>query len=204
MQKRRTENYNIEKSPLYRMGTGKDLCNLLRVPRKELVTLIVQRSARYRFEDEEVNGKMRHLAVPLGKMRAVHERIKNILVRIKFGPYLYSPRKGRTAFLNAVQHIASEVVVKIDVKQFYPSTTEEHVFQFFRHRMQMVDDVAGRLTKICTVNGIVPFGSPLSPILCALVHDDAFSYAARLCELDGNLMTVWVDDITLSGFGVRA
>jgi len=181
------------------MGRAKDLADILRLTPKELTRLIVQRSVLYAFKDEVIGGKARSLAVPINEMRRVHDRIKDLLGRIILPDYLFSPRRGRAAVDNALVHLGRAEVVKLDVKQFYPSTTSEHVFQFLKHRLGMADDVAGRLTKICTINGRVPFGSPLSPVLCALVHDDLFSKVAERCELHGDELSLWVDDVTVSG-----
>jgi len=192
----------MESSPFFRIGRAKDLAALLGLSQKEMRALIVKRIALYRFREELIDGKRRSLAVPIDEMRTVHERIKSLLSRIILPSYLFSPRRGRAAVDNAKAHIKAGLVVKMDIKQFYPSTTDEHVFQFFHHRLGMVDDVAGRLTKLCTINGRVPFGSPLSPILCALVHDDIFSKAASRCALRGDTMSLWVDDLTISGDNV--
>lgn len=197
--KKQIERYPLESSPLFRIGRSKDLATLLRLSPKKLREIIVKRIALYRFSDEVINGKPRSLAVPVGQMRGVQERIKDLLGRVILPDYLYSPRRGRAASDNALAHLGARLVVKLDVKQFYPSTSDEHVFQFFHYRLGMVDDLAGRLTKLCTINGKVPFGSPLSPILCALVHDDIFSKAASRCELEGDTMSLWVDDLTISG-----
>jgi RNA-directed DNA polymerase len=197
--KRQVERYSLERSPFHRMGRAKDLAALLRLTPKQMTSLIVRRSALYLFKDEIIGGKRRSLAVPIDEMRAIHERMKDLLGRISLPDYLYSPRRGRAAVDNALVHQGAFVVVKLDVKQFYPSTTAEHVFQFFCHRLRIADDVAGRLTKICTINGRVPFGSPLSPILCALVHDDLFARMAARCALNGNTLSLWVDDVTMSG-----
>jgi RNA-directed DNA polymerase len=197
--KKQVERYRLQSSPFYRMGRAVDLAALLHLSPKQLTGLIVRRQALYLFREETINGKIRSLAVPIGEMRRVHDRMKALLGRIVLPSYLYSPRRGKAPLDNAVAHMSGRSVVKLDIKQFYPSTTDEHVFQFFHHRLGMADDVAGRLTKLCTVNGKVPFGSPLSPILCALVHDDVFSRAATLCQLDGDTMSLWVDDLTISG-----
>jgi len=201
--KRPVERYPIESSPFYRMGRSADLARVLCVSQKKLTRLIVQRSALYRFDDREVEGKQRSLAVPTAGMRDLHERLKDLFSRIQLNEYLYSPRRGRSPVDNAEAHVGQKVIVKLDVRQFYPSTTDEHVFQFFRYRLRMVEDVAGRLTKLCTINGKVPFGSPLSPILCALVHDDVFGRAADMFRLDGCTMSLWVDDLTASGDVIR-
>jgi hypothetical protein len=197
--KKNTERYSLEQSPFYKMGRARDLAALLHLSPKQLKSIIVRRSALYNFREETIGEKKRNIAVPIREMRPLHERIKALLSRIILPNYIFSPRKGRASNDNALVHQGSAVIAKLDVKQFYPSTTSEHVFQFFRHRLGMVDDVAGRLTQLCTINGRVPFGSPLSPILCALVHDDIFSKVAKKCELKNDTMTLWVDDITVSG-----
>lgn len=199
MPKKPVERYPLESSPFYRMAKGVDLARILRVTPKELRDLIIKREACYYFREEEINQKKRSLAVPTGKMRVVHERIKSLLERIILNKYLFSPRRGRSSVDNALAHAGRRQFAKLDVKQFYPSTTDEHVFQFFHHRLGMVPDVAGRLTKLCTVNGRVAFGSPLSPILCALVHDDMFSRADSMSNQNDALMSVWVDDVVISG-----
>jgi len=184
------------------MGRAVDLARVLGLSPKKLRELIVKRRALYNFRTEEINGKTRSLAVPLDEMRDAHERIKELLNRIVPRDYLFSPRKGRSTFDNAKLHENSTNIEKVDVKQFYPSTTDEHVFQFFYHRMKMAPDVAGRVTKLCTINSRVAFGSPVSPILCALVHDDIFAPVAEAVNAGGNAMSVWVDDVAISGRNV--
>lgn len=201
--KSRIERYSLVQSPFYRMGRAVDLAALLQLSPKKFTTLIVQRQALYNCREECINGKVRSLAIPIWEMRRVHERIKVLLERIELPHYLYSPRRGKAPADNAALHQNARLIVKLDIKQFYPSTTDEHVFQFFHHRLKMAEDVAGRLTKICTIKGKVPFGSPLSPILCALVHDDIFAKANALCELRGDKLSLWVDDLTISGDEVR-
>jgi hypothetical protein len=197
--KKQVERYPLESSPFYRIGRAVDLATVLGISLKEIRRLIVQREAFYNFRTEIIGDKQRALAVPIKEMRALHEKLKKLLGRIMLRDYLYSPRRGRTSIANAEAHRGKAHVVKLDVKQFYPSTTDEHVFQFFYHRMRMAADVAGRLTKLCTIHGRVPFGSPVSPILCALVHNDMFSSVEQHCQERGNTLTVWVDDVTISG-----
>src|ERR1019366_8626948 len=107
-------------------------------------------------------------------MRTLHERIQGICNRIKQPDYLHSPRRGHTAAGNAEIHRFSKTIAKLDIRQFYPSTTSEHVYRFFLYRLAMRDHVAGLMTQLCTVDDKLPFGSPLSPILCTLVHRDLF------------------------------
>jgi RNA-directed DNA polymerase len=167
--RRSPEIYPLERSPFWRMGRQRDLPPLLQMEMKEIRRLAANREGQYWRRDEDIGGKQRKIVCPFGAMRRVHERLQGLFNRVQQPPYLHSPRRGHTALGNAGVHSHAIVVGKLDIRQFYPSTTDEHVFRFFRYRMLMQDDVAGLLVKLCTVDGRLPFGSPLSPI-CALSY----------------------------------
>jgi len=199
MPRPKPELYPLQKSPFWRMGRQRDLSPLLQIGMKEIRWLAANREQQYWRREREIGGKQRKIVCPFGAMRRVHERLQGLLNRIMQPRYLHSPRRGRTALGNAAVHRNAAVIGKLDIRQFYPSTTDEHVFRFFYHRMSMRDDVAGLLVKLCTVDGRLAFGSPLSPILCSLVHRDLFDQIEQIC-LSGFLnMSLWVDDITVSG-----
>jgi RNA-directed DNA polymerase len=63
----------------------------------------------------------------------------------------------------------------------------------------MSDDVAGAFAKLATFEGFAAFGSPVSPILCFLAHQDMFGAIDRACAAEQNKFSLWVDDITVSG-----
>ena len=164
--KKKSEVHTIEASPFYRIGRQVDLISLTGCSLKSIKILARDRAKHYWRKEQKIGEKLRSIACPTGALRTLHEELQSRLTRIKQPDYLYSPRRGHTARRNAGLHEASDQIAKLDIRQFYPSTTSEHVYRFFRHRMDMVDDVAGLLTKLCTIDGRLPFGSPLSPILC--------------------------------------
>jgi hypothetical protein len=90
----------------------------------------------------------------------------------------------------------------LDLKQFYPSTTAAMVRNFFVNDLGMYDDVAALLTRLSTIDEKVSFGSPLTPVLCALVHRQMFDAVAELCGRHGLNYSVWVDDLTISGANI--
>ena len=171
------------------MGTTKD----------KLEALLRDRENYISRRSQEINGKQRQLAVPTRKLRSIHERIKYHLNKIKQPPYLYSPRKGRGQRDNASSHAANAHILKVDIRQFYPSTTQEDIFRWAYHTAGLTDDVAGLFSKLVAIDGKMPFGSPVSPILTSLVHRPMFDRVYRLCEDEGLTMSLWVDDLTISG-----
>lgn len=196
---KRTERYELERSPFAQNPTQKELGQLVGLKRDALRALATHRDLWIVRRDEPINGKLRHLAYPRGKLRAVHERFKFHLKKIKQPEYLFSPRTGRSQRDNAARHIGQQQFFSLDIKQFYPSTTEKHVFHWAVSELGMRKDVAGLFTRIVTVDGIVSFGSPLTPVLATLVHRRMFDTIAKACKRRGLQISLWVDDITISG-----
>ncbi|KMS51787.1 hypothetical protein V473_22935 [Sphingobium cupriresistens LL01] len=60
-------------------------------------------------------------------------------------------------------------------------------------------DVAGILGDLCTFEGHLPTGSPLSPILAYYSYHDMWAEIAAFCTAKGYTLTVYVDDVTISG-----
>jgi RNA-directed DNA polymerase len=202
--RRKSEAYPLVRLPLARLGRRRDLARLLGFKLSELERLVARRSNFYWRKSEIINGKQRDIACPFGRMRRIHERLAALLNRIEQPGWLSSPRRHMTVVKSAAKHMAGKRYVSLDVKKFYPSTTDEHIFQLFCHVFKMRDDVAGMLAKLATIDGRAPFGSPLSPILCAIAHRDMFDEIDRLCRVEGVQLSVWVDDVIISGEKINA
>ncbi|WP_349370174.1 reverse transcriptase family protein [Salinarimonas sp.] len=202
MKSRDQERYPIESSPFFKCPRQSDLARTLGLSKKDLHNLVRWREYNYRDWVDDVNGKRRRIAVPVGDLRRVHERIQKLLGRVILPEYVFSPRKGKKQPDNAAFHADAKAFFQLDIKQFYPSTTREHVFRFCKYRLGMSDDVSGQFAKLTTFEGRLPFGSPLSPILCVLVHMDMFDEIASLCTTKTCKLSVWVDDLTISGASI--
>lgn len=197
--KKRYERYELERSPLAQKPTQRDLAKLLGMARDEL-----RRNANYKEQcivrrTEEINGKVRNLAYPVGPLRVIHEKLKFQLNKIKQPDYLFSPRKGKGQRDNAEHHIGNRQYLSLDLRQFYPSTTRMMVKNWLQQDLGMYEDVAGLLAILATVDEVVSFGSPLTPVLVSLVHRKMFDEIAAECDRHGLIYSVWVDDLTISG-----
>ena len=197
--KHRAERYELDRSPLAQNPTQRDLANLLGMKRDEIRGLATHRDSWIVRRDEVINGKLRHLAYPRGKLRSIHELFKFHLIKVKQPDYLYSPRKGRSQRDNAARHLGQRQFLAFDLKQFYPSTTEKHIYRWAREKLGMYEDVAGLFTRLVTVDGIASFGSPVTPVLATLVHRTMFDAIAQICKRRGLRISLWVDDFTISG-----
>jgi hypothetical protein len=198
---RHIERYEIERSPLAQKPTQRDVAALLGETRDDLRRLVNYKNefiVRRQITTGK-KGKVRDLAYPVARLRAAHERLKFHLNKVKQPSYLFSPRRNRGQRDNAALHLDQEQYLTLDLKQFYPSTSEDMVRRWFRDDLGMDGDVAGLLTHLCTIDGKVSFGSPATPVLCTLVHRRMFDQIADICKARGLQYSVWVDDLTISG-----
>lgn len=182
--------------------TQRDLAELLGYTKTQLEALIRDKDKWVGRRTELIGSKMRNLAVPYGKLRAVHERLKFHLNKIKQPDYLFSPRKGRAQRDNAEHHVGQAQFLSLDIRQFYPSTISEHIFRWAYHEAGLRADVAGMLVHLVSIDGKMPFGSPISPVLTTLVHRSMFDAIKRVCDAHELQMSLWVDDLTISGSAI--
>lgn len=195
----RVERYVLERSPFSQKPTQKDVAKLLGETRDDLRRIINYKDNFIIRRTEEIRGKNRDLIYPGGRFRGAHERLKYHLNKVRQPSYLFSPRRNRGQRDNAEKHLDQFQYLTLDLKQFYPSTTDAMVRRFFQEDLGMYEDVAGLLTHLSTIEGKVSFGSPLTPVLCALVHRRMFDQIATICDGLRLRYSVWVDDLTISG-----
>ncbi|OWY29510.1 RNA-dependent DNA polymerase [Herbaspirillum robiniae] len=142
----------------------------------------------------------REIQQPIGWLESVHKRISDLLSRIDLPEYVFS-QKGRSYVDNARQHIGPHLLAKTDISKFYPSTTHYMVWNMFVTEFRCAKDVAGILADICCYKQHLPTGSPLGGRVAFFAALPMFDEIARLASSAGNRMTLYVDDVTVSGPG---
>ena len=70
--------------------------------------------------------------------------------------------------------------------------------------MKCEKDIAATLTRLATYKGHLPTGSPLSPILAYFAHYDVWEAIAQICKANGYVLTVYIDDVTISSSKISA
>jgi len=194
-----TERYQISSSPLAQKMTQKKLACLVGMKRDELRSLAKYKENYIIRREIEKNGKIRKLVYPNGKLRRFHEIISFHLKKIIQPIYLYSPRKGYSQRHNASLHVGQRQFLKVDIKQFYPSTTAVQISAWATAHLKMPQDVARLFADLVTGDGSAFFGSPLTPVLATLVHRKMFDEVYNRCKKRGLRCSLWVDDLTISG-----
>lgn len=197
------DSYALDQSPLYRLGSRSKLARLLGISQGDLRGLAAGDSLYTEFEIPKKSGNgTRHVENPRRPLKVVQARIARVLARIAPPDFLFCPVKRRCYVSNAAAHRGNRVVQCLDIKTFFPSTPQRRVFWFFHKVMGCERDIAALLARLACYQGHLPTGSPLSPIMAYLAYYDLWHRIADFCAKRGYTLTVYVDDVTISGVRV--
>lgn len=170
----------------------------------------------YRFTIPKRNGKLREIWAPHQKLKKVQRWIlHNIVERLPVHGAAHGFMAGRSIATNANAHKNADTVVKVDLKDFFPTVTVSRVKGVFR-KAGYREQVATLLAQLCTEaprevlerDGktyfvslgprCLPQGAPTSPgltnTLCMRLDRRLQGLASKL----GWRYTRYADDLTFS------
>lgn len=186
--------YPIQDSRLYKIVGKGQLETLLGIQLEYLDRLLSPDNYRV-----WINENNREIQQPINWLGQVHKRIGDLLSRIEVPEYVYS-QKGRSYVDNARQHTGNVPLGKTDISKFYPSTTRQMVWRMFSQDFKCAHDIADILADICCYQQKhLPTGSALSGRIAFFAARKMFDEIYETATTTNNKMTLYVDDITLSG-----
>ncbi|MEK6292463.1 MAG: reverse transcriptase family protein [Paraburkholderia tropica] len=196
------KNYSLTKSPFFRLHSRDALARLFGLTLPEIEAIVSSPSNALYKMYEDVASK-RYITAPLPSLAHIHKRIARLFARVAPPAYLQSATKKRSYKTNAELHKKNSRIFKIDIQKYYESINYGAIFNFFKEKMQCSVDVSTMLARLCTVSARgrthLPTGSSLSPILSYWVHCELFDRIKSICDSAGCVMSLYVDDITVSG-----
>ncbi len=171
----------------------------LGLPRQHIIRCAENANDLYRDFDRNVKGKLRHLTMAKPQLAALQRRILDrILCRLPVSDHAFGAIKGRSIRGNASAHAAAPFVVKLDIRDFYPSIRHQKVYDFFMSR-GCSPDVSRLLTKLSTRNYSLPLGTSTSPFLADQIVSPIDKRIGGLASANKLRYTRYVDDLTISG-----
>ena len=214
---------SLERFKLPSLVTLEEIAEQMSLTTEDLVWLCYERGASdtdhySRFEIPKRSGGKRLISSPKPKMRVAQSWINsNILNFIEPSKYCYAFRPETSIVHNASQHLSKSVIVKMDVKDFFPSITFTRVRGYFEY-LGYNPGVATVLALLCTdaprsrvtVRGFtqvvatgprsLPQGACTSPALANLIASRLDSRLAGLVStFESNwTYTRYADDLTFS------
>jgi retron-type reverse transcriptase len=124
--------------------------------------------------------------------------LKHLLEKVRIPDYIHAFERGRSIPSMARLHTGQDVVVSLDIKDFFPSIKHWHVQSMFT-ALGAELGVAKTLAEFCTYKAFVPQGAITSPKISNLIVAATFGPGlASFCETLGVRLTIYADDITMS------
>lgn len=177
------------------------LAQHLSIPLVELLHLACEAGNHYKVWDKEMNGKTRRFTVPDTELRNVQRRIlRRILDRYSLPAGAHGGVKGKSPLTNARQHCGKPLVVTQDIRDFYPSVSHKEVAKMFKREFGCGRKTCWLLTRLTTVNGQLPQGSPTSTAIAnVLLASTVDRPTEQSAQAQGVTATRFVDDFAFSG-----
>lgn len=169
------------------------------------------------------NGGLRLIEAPKPRLKSLQRLINHrILANVPVHPNSFGFVRGRNCIGAAQRHAGEEVVIGLDLKNYFSNLRYGRVYAFFRHLGYPVS-VAHSFSGICTIitpsrirkhmpfeqrqalmEPHLPQGAPTSPALANLLTYGLDRRLAGLARSLGANYTRYADDLTFSGDrGVR-
>lgn len=145
------------------------------------------------------NGKIRPMVKIHGRLRVILDRLKKLFQRIDLPPYVHGGVPGRSTKTNAKPHLNKPMLVCADLEKHFPNTSHRKVYSMFCQQQECSPNIARILTRLTTLNGALPQGSPTSTIISNLVTLPLTKRLYGFAEARGAKCTQYVDDYTFSG-----
>ena len=158
-----------------------------------------KRKAYSSFKLPKKRGGFRKIDAPSKKMKIVQRWIlDNILYKLDAGKYAHGFVPNRSIATNASVHVGQELVLGIDIKDFFPSITLKRVVGLFRS-IGYNEEVSHGMGELCTFNWRLPQGAPTSPMISNLIAWHIDIKLSKFCNKRNLCYSRYADDITISG-----
>lgn len=181
-----------------------ELQRLVGLQTKFLMELSGRAEALYdEFDRRKSDGSIRKIAASTGSLKIAQKwLLQNFFYKFQMPEYLHGSIPGRSIVTNASAHVGKEVVINIDLHNFFGSITSEMILETLR-RYPFDEAVISLLVSLVTYKGTLPQGAPTSPAIANLVGfviDAAILNVLETSAHRGQVSyTRYVDDITISG-----
>ena len=203
--RRRDKRYVLDQCALYRCRSRRRLFQLLQTSQGKIAEFRDAPDADlYRpVTVRKKNGEPRPVLAPRGDLKRIQKRVSELLMRVAPPGFLMAPARGRSHIDNAARHRGAHAYRLLDVADFFPSCSAHKVAEFLGQVMGCPPDVVAILVRLTTREGVLPQGSPASPVLAYWAYRDMWDEVAAIAHEDGCTVTIYIDDITISGPVVR-
>lgn len=176
------------------------LAQLLGIKNDILASIIMGSSSfYYNFEIPKRNGGRREIAAPypilLNAQKWIYE---NILISQPLHKNSKGFIKNTSIVDNAQAHVGKIHLLKMDIKDFFPSIKRNRVISIFRN-LGYTKKISFYLASICCLDEALPQGAATSPCISNIIAKRLDFRLSGLAEKFNLSYTRYADDFTFSG-----
>ena len=152
------------------------------------------------YKIKKRNGKYRNICEPSSNLKQIQKRIlTNILNNKSISKYAKAYHKGVGLKDNAIPHINKEMILKLDIKDFFENISFVDIYNSCFSIEYFPKSVGMILTYLCTYDNHLTQGSPTSAYISNLVMKEFDEELGNWCNLKNISYTRYSVDMTFSG-----
>jgi RNA-directed DNA polymerase len=204
----------IEKYSLPALENAAAVQRWLELPKKQTLKRYLRPgsgtgSPYVEFEIKKASGAPRKITAPRMALKRIQRKIlTEILDKLPVHAACHGFVRGRSVVSNAAPHQGAKLIIKMDLRDFFPTIHYRRVRGLFT-RLGYNPEVAGALAGLTTHRpkledgtvvwpGVLPQGAPTSPALANLLCRRLDARLLGLATRAGAIYTRYADDLTFS------
>ena len=143
---------------------------------------------------------LRELSVPDEIRKKIQRKIADVLLTpMEISRYATAYHFGASVKRNALPHVGSAKILRLDIKHFFDSITYSSVKEKCFPAERFSEPCRILLTMLCYHGDALPQGAPTSPVVTNIIMKDFDETVGAFCEERGISYTRYSDDMTFSG-----
>ncbi|MDY1037523.1 reverse transcriptase family protein [Lelliottia sp. CFBP8978] len=177
-----------------------DTLNLEDIKPSLISPIIASPSSFYRqFKLQKKRGGFREINAPYPFLDFIQKKIYHFLDE-RFAPHeaVFAYTHGKNAILHAEKHVKSDVLLVLDISDFFGNITNSKIFNSLIN-MGINASTASVITSLCCLNNRIPQGSSTSPILSNIIFHSIDNRLNALALKFNLIYSRYADDLAFSG-----
>lgn len=151
------------------------------------------------FTIPKKSGGTRTICAPKGNLVNVQRRLAEELRHYYKKPVVVMGFEPNTSIVkNAEKHVGKKFLINIDLKDFFNQITIKRVIGMLRKVTKLSNEVCVMLAQLLTADGILPTGSPASPLISNMVFFGVDNIVISYLKNSNICYTRYADDLTFS------
>ena len=152
------------------------------------------------FNIAKGSGKIRIISAPDERLKYLQRKIAELLspmyrVRNPVHGFVI----GKSVLTNATSHLGGRFLLNLDLKDFFPTITENRVEGIFRS-LGISRRVSEILARICCNNSRLPQGAPSSPLISNMICFRMDKELLAVAKAARCIYTRYADDMSFSSY----